>query len=177
MTEFESPEITLKGDSATTAEARAKAYLDSNPKDVSTDGNYVGVPLAFATGTTSGDLKRIKSIIHVNNMRVDKQPPCDEDVVRQCVGSVLAVADVEGLESVAFPAMGTGVWGMTMADSISGTVKGIRDYFREINPDSKIDKVSLVIYAQPTLANASELKGIMANEVAPRLKSGQDASN
>ncbi|KKR49649.1 MAG: Appr-1-p processing domain protein [Candidatus Curtissbacteria bacterium GW2011_GWA1_40_16] len=107
-------------------------------------------------------------------MRVDKDPPCDEDVVRQCVASVLAVAEAEDAESIAFPAMGTGVWGMSMADSISGTVKGIRDYFREINPESKIKKVSLVIYAEPTLANANELKSIMTNEVGPRLKSGQD---
>lgn len=155
------------------AEAKAKAYIASRPKDVSIDGNFVGVPLGFATATASGNLDRIRTIIHVNNMRVDKQPPCDEDVVRQCVGSVLAVAESEGLTSVAFPAMGTGVWGMSMAESISGTIKGIQDYFREINSDSGINKISLVIYAQPTLANANELKSIMVNEVAPQLKSSQ----
>ena len=155
------------------AESKAKAYVATNPKDVSTEGSFVGVPLGFATATTSGKLERIRTIIHVNNMRVDKQPPCDEDVVRQCVGSVLAVAEAVGADSVAFPAMGTGVWGMSMADSISGTIRGVRDYFKELNPDSKIKKVSLVIYSRPTIANANELKGIMTSEVYPRLRSPQ----
>ena|SRR3990167_1397555 len=236
MTEFESPEITLQGDSAVTAEAlralveiggrkvefgitlgdltevdadvivcpanpgfeyagfggvqvaiarragmatfneaesKAKAYLAGNPKDVSTDGSFVGVPLGFATATASGNLERIKTIVHVNNMRVDRQPPCDEEVVRQCTSSVLAVVDAEGLDTVAFPAMGTGVWGMSMADSISGTIQGVRDYFKELNPESKIKKVSLVIYARPTIANANELKSIMTSEVYPRLSPQQ----
>lgn len=152
------------------AESKAKAYLDNSPEEVTTDGNYVGVPLGFATATTAGDLQRIKRIIHVNNMRVDKEPPCDEEVIRLCVPSVLSVAEDEGLESVTFPAMGTGVWGMGLSDSLTGTIKGIRDYFKDVNPKSNIKKVEFVIYAEPSIANANQLKDVLVNEVSPRLK-------
>lgn len=152
------------------AEAKAKAYLAKEPEEVSTDGNYVGVPLGFASATTAGRLQRVKRIIHVNNMRVDKEPPCDEEVVRLCVPSVLAVADGEGLESVAFPAMGTGVWGMSLGASLTGTIKGIRDYFRDINKSSGIKRVDFVIYAEPSVENAKKLKDILVQEVTPRLQ-------
>lgn len=151
------------------AESKAKSYLVNNPEAVSTDGKYVGVPLGFAASTTAGRLEKVKRIIHVNNMRVDKQPPCDEDVVRLSTASVLIVADSEGLESVAIPAIGTGVWGMSIAESMSGVMKGVRDYYSEINPESNVKKVGFVIYAQPNQENALEMQKILETEVYPRL--------
>lgn len=144
------------------AESKAKLYVASNPGEVSISGNFVGVPLAFATSTNSGKLERIKKIIHVNNMRNDDAlPPCDEEVVRLCVSSVLSVVDKEGLESVSFPAMGTGEWGMSIADSLVGTIRGINDYFNQVNQSSKIKRVSFVIYAESEFANAKSVRDIL----------------
>lgn len=156
------------------AESKAKSYLSSNPDAVSTDGTFVGVPLGFAASTTPGNLDRVKRIIHVNNMRVDKQPPCDEDVVRLSTASVLAVADAEGLESVVIPAIGTGVGGMSIAESMSGVLKGVKDYYTEINPESKVKKVGFVIYAQPTPENALEMQKVLESDVYPRLTTPED---
>lgn len=149
------------------AERNAKATVAVGHGVKDQDSDLVGVPLGFATATTSGKLKDrgIKRIIHVNNMRTGGGAPCDEEVVRLAVSSSLAVADAEHLKSVAFPAMGTGVCGMSVAESLSGTIQGIRDYYRDINPKSGVRKVNFVVYAQPTLQNAAEMQATLMGEM------------
>lgn len=149
------------------AERKARAAVSAGHGVKGQDSELVGVPLGFATATTSGKLKDrgIKRIIHVNNMRTGGGAPCDEELVRLAVSSSLAVADSEHLKSVAFPAMGTGLWGMSIAESLSGTLQGIRDYYRDINPKSGVKKVNFVVYAKPTLANAAEMQATLAGEL------------
>lgn len=154
------------------AEQNAKATVSAGYGVKDHDSDLVGVPLGFATGTTSGNLKDrgIKRIIHVNNMRIGEGAPCDEEVVRLAVSSSLAVADSEHLTSVAFPAMGTGVWGMSVAESLSGTIQGVRDYYRDINPQSGVRKVNFVVYAQPSLKNAADMQRVLSQDVLPKLR-------
>jgi O-acetyl-ADP-ribose deacetylase (regulator of RNase III) len=151
------------------AEIKAKALITSG-EGVEHMKDHIGVPLAFATATNSGRLENVKKIIHVNNMRTEEDlPECDQGVVRLSVSSSLAVADSEGLTSVVFPALGTGLWGMSLAESLAGTIEGMKDYFQDINPNSKIRKVGFVIYAEPTLENAQEVKKVLLTEVFPKL--------
>lgn len=150
------------------AEKIAKELVKSGKGVKSSDDELVGVPTGFAAATTSGKLERIKSIIHVNNMREDKKPVCDEGVVKQCATNVMAEADRIGMKSVAFPAIGTGVWGVSLEDSLRGVVKGVKDYYDTV-PASKINKVSYVVYNQPTLKNAGEIQQIFFNNVLPKL--------
>lgn len=153
------------------AERNAHATVSAGHGVKDTESGLHGVPLGFATATTAGKLERIKRIIHVNNMRTERgKALCDEEAVRLAVSSSLSVTESEHLQSVAFPAMGTGVWGMSLAESMSGTIQGMRDYFGQINPDSKIKKVGFVIYASPTLQNASEVREVLATEVLPKLR-------
>ena len=70
-------------------------------------GTFEEAEAKAKAATSPGKLRHLKSIIHVNNMRVDQDPPCDESVVRTCTASVLAEADRIGLASVAIPALGT----------------------------------------------------------------------
>jgi len=151
------------------AEKKAKELIKSGKGVKSSDGELVGVPTGFAAATTSGKLERIKSIIHVNNMREDKKPTCDEGVVRQCTTSVMAEADRIGMKSVAFPAIGTGVWGVSLVDSLKGVVEGVRDYYNA-TPASKISKVNYVVYSQPTMKNAGEMQKVFFNDVLQKLK-------
>lgn len=152
------------------AEKRAKEAIQTGYGVKASTGEFQGVPLGFATATTSGNLERIKSVIHVNNMRDEPGlPPCDPEVIRLCVNSVLVEADNNGLTSVAFPALGTGIWGVSLPDSLKGTILGMKDYF-EANQNSKVKRVTYVVYAQPTLKNALETQGILAREVFPFLE-------
>lgn len=150
------------------AEKIAKDLVKSGEGVKSSDEELVGVPTGFAAATTAGKLERIKSIIHVNNMREDKKPVCDEGVVRLCATNVMKEADRIGMESVAFPAVGTGVWGVSLEDSLKGVVKGVKDYY-DTAPASKINKVSYVVYSQPTLKNAGEMQQVFFNKVLPKL--------
>lgn len=152
------------------AEGKARQLIEAGQGVQSPDGRMVGVPTGFAAATTAGKLSRIKSIIHVNNMRVEKDPPCDEDVVRTCTANVLLEADRLGLKSVATPALGTGIWGVSLPESIRGTIRGLKDYI-EVAENPGIEKLVLVIYAQATLPNAREIQGLLLNDVLPGLQS------
>lgn len=66
--------------------------------------------------------------------------------------------------------MGTGVWGMSITESLSGTMQGIRDYYRDINSKSEVRKVNFVVYAQPSLKNAADMQKILSQDVLPKLR-------
>lgn len=151
------------------AERKAKEYISSGGQVDRSEG-FPGLPLGFALSTTPGNLQRIKSIIHVNNIRMEGNPPCDEEVVRLAAAGVLAEADTKGgdISSVAFPAIGTGLWGMTLAESLRGTLLGVRDY-QNMNEVSHIRRILFVVYAQPSYDNALDMQKILRQEVFPQL--------
>lgn len=133
------------------------------------DSDLVGVPLGFATVTTSGKLKErgIKRIIHVNNMKIGKDVPCDEEAVRLAVINSLREADRELLESVAFPALGTGLWGMEVEKSLAGTMQGIKEYYQDINPKSGIRKVIFVMYNQRSPKEVANMQRMLSQYFLP----------
>lgn len=150
------------------AEKKAKEYVGKTGGVASPEG-LKGVPLGFASSATPGKLKRIKQIIHVNSMRAESgKPPCDEEVVRVSTASALSEANRVGMKSVALPAIGTGVWGLNMAESLRGAIKGVKDHF-EAQPDSRVQKTTFVVYAPSTQENARSLQDILFNRVLPSL--------
>lgn len=151
------------------AERKAKQYIASGGL-IDRSTGYDALPLGYALSTSPGKLSRIKSIIHVNNMRSERGlPACDESVVRLCAASVLAEADTKReIDSVAFPAIGTGLWGMTLAESLRGTLLGVRDY-HNMTPSTHVNRILFVVYAQPSYANALEMQNILRQEVFPQL--------
>lgn len=152
------------------AERKAKQYV-SNGGLVDRSTGYDALPLGYALSTSPGKLSRIKSIIHVNNMRSERGlPACDESVVRLCAASVLAEADSKAgeISSVAFPAIGTGLWGMTLAESLRGTLLGVRDY-HNMTSSTHVNRILFVVYAQPSYANALDMQKILRKEVFPQL--------
>lgn len=147
------------------AETNAQKYIRQTGGVKGPEGP-TGTPLGFAFSTRTDKLPGIKSVIHVNNFRVDKDPPCDEEVIRVAVYSSLLEAERTGMASVAFPAMGTGLWGMTTVESLNGTVMGVHDYFQD-NPGSKVKKVDFVVYAEATQKNARLMQSYLFNDVFP----------
>lgn len=122
-----------------------------------------GVPLGHSVSTTAGNLKQLKGIIHVNNMRTSGGVPCDQEVIELCVENVLFTTQQNNFKSVAFPAMGTGIWGMSLTDALKGTIAGIQNYFNKITDESPIEKVGIVIYAQPSIENANQMQQILSD--------------
>lgn len=135
----------------------------------------LGTPLGHAIVTGAGRLQRPQAVIHVNNMHVDETKPddCDAEAVRVCAENALAAADKVGnVKSIAFPAIGTGLWGMEMDESLKATIEGVRNYFTQ-NPESQIQRTSFVIYAEATRRNAADVQRLLFNKVYPRLQNPQ----
>jgi O-acetyl-ADP-ribose deacetylase (regulator of RNase III) len=120
-------------------------------------GSGNGVPLSHSVSTTAGNLKQLKGIIHVNNVEMATDTPLDVKFIKACVESVLSTATQKGFESVAFPALGTGIWGMSLSDALKGTIAGIKGYFDTAIKEPSVKKVGFVIYARPSVENANEL--------------------
>jgi O-acetyl-ADP-ribose deacetylase (regulator of RNase III) len=129
-------------------------------------------PLGHAIVTGTGRLERSKAIIHVNNKHTDeaKLDRCDEEAVRVCAENVLRAAEQVGnIKSVAFPAIGTGLWGMDLDESMKATIEGAKNYFTQ-NPESGIEKTSFVICAEATRNNAASVQSLLFNKVYPSLQ-------
>jgi O-acetyl-ADP-ribose deacetylase (regulator of RNase III) len=71
------------------------------------------IEVGQAVATTAGDLPHTY-VIHAASMGQDLKTS-DELVFKSCLSS-LELADELGLESIAFPAIGTGVGGLSIAD-------------------------------------------------------------
>lgn len=155
------------------AEDKAKEYIEKTGGIVYS-GGLKGLPLGFAIATTPGRLKNIKSIIHVNALREEEDNVlCDEKTVRASVLGALKEADRVDLKSVAFPAIGGGLWGLKVEDSLEQTIQGIRDYL-DAKPDSKIKKVSFVVFRPATQENAQSFQKILFDKTLPNLR-GKEA--
>ena len=150
------------------AEEKANEYIEKTG-GISYSGGRKGLPLGFAATATPGRLKNIKSIIHVNAIREEKNNAlCDEKAVRVSVSGVLKEVDRADLKSVAFPAIGAGIWGLKIEDSLGQTIQGIRDYFNA-KPDSKIEKVSFVVFSPVTQENIQSFQKMLFDKTLPDL--------
>lgn len=89
--------------------------------------------------TEAGNLKA-KRIIHANGPKFQ-----EEDLERKLTDTILNVlklADKEGLETIAFPPMGTGFYGIPLDVSASVTLNTIKDY---LNGQTGIKEVTLSV--------------------------------
>lgn len=74
----------------------------------------------------------------------------EEDVkLSDAVTGCLRVAEELGLESIAFPAISTGIFGFPKERAAKVILRAIEDYFRE-NTSSKIKLIKLVLFDRPT---------------------------
>jgi O-acetyl-ADP-ribose deacetylase (regulator of RNase III) len=74
----------------------------------------------------------------------------DEDnKLAAAVSGALRLADELELQSIAFPAISTGIFGFPKERAAVVIFQAVHDYFRDL-PESGIKDVRLVLYDQPT---------------------------
>lgn len=78
--------------------------------------------------TTAGRLKA-KKIIHACGPKFHE--PGLKEKLRDCMLSVLAVADQNGFRTLAFPAMGAGFYGVPLSLCVSVMLEAVRDFVQK----------------------------------------------
>lgn len=99
------------------------------------------IPVGKAVGTTAGRLKA-KRVIHAPTM----EKPAGETSQKKIGEATLAAllwADENGVKSVAFPGMGTGVGGVAYKDAARAMVKAIKEFLKK---RKKVSEIILVAY-------------------------------
>jgi O-acetyl-ADP-ribose deacetylase (regulator of RNase III) len=101
------------------------------------------IPVGEAVATTAGKL-RAKHVIHAAVMGQDLRT--DAEKVRQATVNSLLRADELGLESIAFPALGTGVGGFPLDECARIMIEEVRRHLAE---GSGLSRVIFVLYDEP----------------------------
>ena len=100
--------------------------------------------MCSAALTTAGELPKAKHVIHsVAVGLVEGELTCNPLVVYDSALNVLEVADSNGLTSVAFPALGSGLYGVPQEQSFGAIAHAATRFLRE-NPETTVQKVLLV---------------------------------
>jgi len=94
-----------------------------------------GVRMGEAVITTGGRLKP-RHVIHACGPKF--QEPDTERKLRDCMLATLRLAGEKGLETIAFPPMGAGFYGVPLDLSARVMADSIRDYLREATPLKEI---------------------------------------
>jgi O-acetyl-ADP-ribose deacetylase (regulator of RNase III) len=141
------------------AEEKARALIKTD--GIKTE-NGMAFPLGYAIVTGPGWLKSpLNGIIHVNIWSDDRnQIAYDSKAIELSVIGALKAADQEKLKSVAFPALGSeanlsGI-AVSLQESLISIMSGIENYF-EGKASTQIEKVAVMIDAQPTFENAIKM--------------------
>jgi O-acetyl-ADP-ribose deacetylase (regulator of RNase III) len=100
------------------------------------------IDVGEAVATTAGDLPHTY-VIHAAGVGQDLKT--SEDLVyRSCLNS-LTLADKLGLESIAFPAIGTGVGGLSISDCARAMHKALNEFAPEAN---SVSEVHFIIFSK-----------------------------
>jgi O-acetyl-ADP-ribose deacetylase (regulator of RNase III) len=142
------------------AEEQAKAFAQSEDGMQYFLGRDVldGLPVGYAITTSTGLMRDFRHLIHVNSVRVtDRSWICDQDVVRVSVKNALEAASRAQSISVALPALGTGLLGLSVSEALKGTIKGIEDFYGAPTARPFVHRIYFAVYEEPTVKNAEAL--------------------
>lgn len=120
-----------------------------NPK------NKFPVPLYSAHLTNGGNLPKTKHVIHSVAVNfTDEGPSCDPEAIFKSAWNVLDAANTSKLSSVAFPALGAGLYGVPLEESFGAIAQAADRYLKE-HPETTLKRVTLVSFdtklPKPTL--------------------------
>ncbi len=122
------------------------------------------VPTGSAAITSGGRLKA-RYVIHAVGPVYDRtQPARSAELLAAAVRSALALADAQGLKSVAMPAISTGIFGYPLAEAAHVMLSSVLDY---LYGETGLERVVICLYGQPTL-------DVFARTLAALLSSTQD---
>jgi O-acetyl-ADP-ribose deacetylase len=107
------------------------------------------IEIGQAIASTAGQLPH-KRVIHAAAMGFQggSMIPASAESIRQATVSAMAVADEEGLTSLAFPALGTGVGGFSTEECARIMVPAVVDYLNG-HAESGITHVVFVLRDEP----------------------------
>lgn len=128
------------------------------------------IALGEAVITSGGGLPN-RHVIHAAAMgyraedaRVPKTPGTSSspEIIASCVRRALELAEENGIRSIGFPALATGVGGFPVADAADAMIGAVRDYERR-RADTKIERAVFIllgdkaarIYEERAAASAS----------------------
>ncbi len=107
---------------------------------------YAPVPVGKAVATSAGRLApRVKAVIHAPTMERPAMRTTVEKVAK-ATRAALELAAEKGFDCIAFPAMGAGVGGVPVKDSVETMLREIEEFLSE-NP-GKPRKIILVAYSE-----------------------------
>jgi O-acetyl-ADP-ribose deacetylase (regulator of RNase III) len=92
--------------------------------------------------TTAGDLPQTY-VIHAAGMGQDLQT--SDDLVYLSTKSSLELADDLGLSSVAFPAIGTGVGGLSISECATAMLNAVKEFSRDA---LSVEEVHFVLFSE-----------------------------
>jgi O-acetyl-ADP-ribose deacetylase (regulator of RNase III) len=110
---------------------------------------YAPVPVGEAIATSAGRLthRGVKAIIHAPTMERPAMRTTIEKV-RKAVRAAMKLASDRGYESIALPAMGAGVGGVPVKDSVYNMLEVILDHWKQYD---KPKRAILVAYSDTDL--------------------------
>lgn len=143
----------------------AGAILDAGGPEIFAEASAIGiqaqmdhpdetfpVPLYSAHLTNAGTLKNTRHVIH--SVAVDYNPntlrprlSSSPQAIFRSAWNVLQLAHDNKLQSVAFPALGAGLYKVPVGASF-GAIAQAADRFFKVNPETTLDNVMLVNYGQ-----------------------------
>lgn len=151
--------IMRKGGDAIFAEARA---IGERAKRQNPDSEFP-VPPHSAHITNGGSLPRAKHVIHSVAVNFTEEGlSCDPETVFKSAWNVLEVADANKLKSVAFPALGAGLYQVPLEKSLGAIAQATDRYLRE-HSETTIEKVTLVSF-DPNLPKPSLVEELVADQ-------------
>lgn len=102
------------------------------------------VPLFSAHLTGAGELQNAHHVIHSVAVNfVDGQLTCDAETISKSAWNVLEVADSNNVKSVAFPALGSGLYAVPLDESIGAIAQASDKYLQE-HPHTNLEEIKIV---------------------------------
>ena len=124
------------------------------------------IALGDAVVTTAGGLPN-RFVIHAAAMgyraedaHVPKAPgtSSSSEIIASCVRRALELAEDNGIRSIGFPALATGVGGFPVAQAADAMIWAVRDYERR-TPHTKIERVVFILLGNNAVRVYSEAVG------------------
>lgn len=162
--------IMRKGGDRIFTEARA---IGEQAKRDNPDSKYP-VPLYSAHLTNGGNLPKAKHVIHsiAVDFTEEQGLSCNPEVIFKSAWNVLKVADQNKLKSVAFPALGAGLYQVSVEQSF-GAIAQAADKFLKEHPDTSLERIKLVSF-DPKLPKPSLVEELVVDQWLRSLRARSD---
>lgn len=134
------------------------------------------VPLCSAHLTNGGILPHAKYVIHSVSVSFNEEYglSCDIDTIYKSSWNVLDLATQHSLKSVAFPALGSGLYEVPVEESFGAIAAAATMYFRE-KPETTLNAVVLVA-RDPLLKTPSLREALVMDLMARQMRPSKELS-